>query len=130
MEVRPDDAANFGRVIAMVFEDIEDVLLDFDLEAAVFGSINDRFGSILPVPMSGCSASVSVFGIPVFPDSQIEEQSVVFALSRWVVVLDQEAIARCLNHIVAWNMRLHEVLDRDVANMACCIDDRYVNRML
>lgn len=92
MPVRPDDASHFGGIVAIVPQDVDDVLLDRYGHSSLLDLVGVDFGAVLEV----------------LANAQVEEQGVVFGLRRWVLVLDQEGVAARSQVFHSLDRRLHE----------------------
>jgi hypothetical protein len=106
MPMRPYNASNLGRILPIIFQDINDVLLDWNFHSNSSDLIYNGFGTVLEV----------------FPYSQIEYQGVVFRLRIRVLMFDEKAVAAGLQEFRTFDRRFHEHCRRD-SDCGSCVDD-------
>ena len=110
----PNNATNFAQILPVLLENGGDVLVHFDSVAAFFRALEESRWCILPI-----------FAYP-----EVEDKLIVLATSFGIVMFDQEAIAGRFDMIIARDMWRHEGRDWDVADMAGCVNDGDVDRVL
>jgi hypothetical protein len=87
MPVRPKESSNFTEVLAMLTEDLSNVLLD----------TNDVAGLLEPCN-KGRREVLLIFSYP-----EIEEQSVVFVRCAFMLVFDEKAVGSTVHGVEAGN---------------------------
>jgi len=112
--MRPDDTADLCRIVAVLSKDARDVVVNLDTVADLFLLVDHHFGTVLPI----------------LPDTQIEQQMIILAGLFWVAVLDQEAVAWCLERIEPGYGRCHEQARGHIGDHGCGINDGDIDRVL
>jgi hypothetical protein len=92
MPVRPNDASHLRGIVAVILQDIEDILLNGQFPSGCFDLANSCLGAVHEV----------------FAKAQIKDHGVVFALRLWIVTIDHESIAACGQCICTLDCRPHE----------------------
>ena len=92
MPMRPNDAANLGGILPVILQDVNDVLLNRNRHPGSSDLVYHGFGAVLEV----------------LPYSQIKDHSVVFRLRVRVLMVDEKAVAACLQEFRTFDRRFHE----------------------
>lgn len=94
MMMRPNDGSNISGILTMLPQDIYDVLLNRELHAGSFDSIEDCLWTVLKV----------------LADTQVEDHGVIFGFGLWVLVFDQESIAAGYQVVFAFDVWCNELV--------------------